>query len=248
MEPPPIGKMDLERARSLLSQARNTLELRQWTLLDGKLAEAERAFERFNKVASASGKVAQVARGAEGVAAAGRASAVEGTGPIRGGGPLLVLLILFWPAPLAGPEHDHAPEWLDARMELEEKLREVSRAAQEVEAELVAARRAPEMEAAKRRPPRKEPDPADNPKPRKDGDRPGDEPPCFQKGSGGSGPSKPGGPKLVTCRYDCGGMDVTLTDVPGTSGEDCQHPAVLRRAAREAARKREEQKKLEEGR
>jgi hypothetical protein len=95
---------DLCQARALLSEARNELEPHQWKLLDSKLAEAERAFERFNRLASAAGKAAEVARGAEGVAEAGRANAPDGVGVARGAGPLLVLLMLLWPASTAGPE------------------------------------------------------------------------------------------------------------------------------------------------
>src|SRR5947209_5748932 len=62
VDPSFIGQEALEQARAILSEARTELEPRQWELLDGKLTEAERAFERFNRVANASGKVAQVAR------------------------------------------------------------------------------------------------------------------------------------------------------------------------------------------
>src|SRR5262249_21625958 len=77
MEPAPdpswIGKADLDQARTLLSRAREDIEPRQWEQLDRKLAAAERAFERFSRAAKASGQAAEVARGAEGVAQAGRA-------------------------------------------------------------------------------------------------------------------------------------------------------------------------------
>ncbi len=78
MEPAPerswIGQADMDNARTLLSRARKDLEPRQWEQLDRKLTEAERAFERFSRVARTSGQTAEVARGAEGLAQAGRAS------------------------------------------------------------------------------------------------------------------------------------------------------------------------------
>jgi hypothetical protein len=75
--PPPgdpsiIGRATIEEARALLSRARNQLEVRQWKLLDTKLTEAERAFERFEAAARTSGRAAHVARGMKGVAEAGR--------------------------------------------------------------------------------------------------------------------------------------------------------------------------------
>lgn len=71
-DPPRIGQAHLDEARALLQQARNELEPQQWALLNGKLTEAERAWERFSTAARASGRAAEIARGAEGVAEAGR--------------------------------------------------------------------------------------------------------------------------------------------------------------------------------
>src|SRR5690242_9152258 len=79
MEPAPerswIGKVELDKARALLSRAREEMEPRQWEQLDRELTAAERAFERFSRAARTSGQVAEVAR-AEGLAQAGRASEV----------------------------------------------------------------------------------------------------------------------------------------------------------------------------
>ncbi len=75
MEPTPgqawIGKADLDKARALLSRAREELEPRQWEQLDRKLTAAEQAFERFSRAARTSGQSAEVARGAQGLAQAG---------------------------------------------------------------------------------------------------------------------------------------------------------------------------------
>ena len=72
MEPTPgqawIGRADLDKARALLSQARKELEPRQWEQLDRELTAAERAFERFSRVARRSGQAAEVERGVEGLA------------------------------------------------------------------------------------------------------------------------------------------------------------------------------------
>jgi hypothetical protein len=136
----PIGKQDLVRAREVVSTIRNELAPHQRELLDRKLVEAERAFERFNRVASASGRTAEIARGPEGSRAAGRGvSTARGVALIRTASYGLALLILLWPAETAGPEHDRSPEWLGPKMELEDKLRELSLAAQQVQAELELA-------------------------------------------------------------------------------------------------------------
>jgi hypothetical protein len=83
-----IGRADLEQARALLSRAHGDLEPRQWEALDGKLTAAERAFERFSTAAKASGQAAEVVRGAEGLAQAGRVRTLVEVLP--GLGPLLV--------------------------------------------------------------------------------------------------------------------------------------------------------------
>jgi hypothetical protein len=203
-----IGKNELVRAREVLSRARNELAPHQSRLLDGKLAEAERAFERFNRVARASGRVAEVARGAEGVRVGelGERRGV-GLGAGRTAGPWLLLLVLLWPAETAGPEDDREPEWLVAKLEFEDKLREVSRAAQQVQEELTAARQGQPVEATRRDRP---------PKPNKVVIRdknwkpaPGEsaQPPCRHRGTGGDGPF--GGETRMAA------MHVRLWKVPG---------------------------------
>jgi hypothetical protein len=231
----PIGKAYLEQARALLGEARNELSPRHSELLDRKLTEAERAFERFNRVASASGKAAEVARGAEGAARAGRASRPGGgVGATSGTGPLLLLLLAVWPAgTIAGPEHDRPPEWLAPQMELEARLRELSEAAEQVRAELEAAQTVP-LEAAKRNRP---------PRPNEVTIRPNWNPesgepelaPCEYKGSGGDGPSQI--PGWIRCTYVCGMYVVKLHDVWGASSEDCKKAVHLIRARKEAENK-----------
>src|SRR5690242_6229012 len=120
MEPAPerswIGKTDLDKARALLSRAREDLEPRQWEQLDRKLTAAERAFEHFSRAARTSGQAAEVARGAEGLAQAGRARTLAEFFPRVG--PLLVGLVLLYPFSTAGSEIDRRPEWVDAQREL----------------------------------------------------------------------------------------------------------------------------------
>jgi hypothetical protein len=135
-----IGRADLEQARALLSRARDDLEPRQWEVLDRKLTAAERAFERFSSAAKTSGQVAEVVRGAEGLAQAGRARTVAGA--LSRVGPLLVGLVLLWPSSTAGPEFDSRPPWVDAQREFEARLRDVSEASRQLMVELEAQPRA----------------------------------------------------------------------------------------------------------
>jgi hypothetical protein len=134
MEPAPerswIGKADLDKARALLAQARKDLEPRQWEQLERKLTAAERAYERFSRAARTSGQAAEVARGAEGLAQAGRAS--EAPLALSRVGPVLVALVLLWPSSTAGPESDSRPPWVDAQRELEARLRDVSESSRQL--------------------------------------------------------------------------------------------------------------------
>lgn len=129
-----IGKADLDQARTLLSRARNDLEPRHWELLDRKLTEAEHAWERFFVAARTSGEGAEVVRGAEGLARTGRVS--QASGVLSRVGPLLVALVLLWPASTAEPEYDSRPPWADAQVEFEARLRDVSEASRQLMAQL----------------------------------------------------------------------------------------------------------------
>ncbi|WP_309890293.1 hypothetical protein [Archangium sp.] len=139
MEPTPerswIAKADLDKARALLSRARQDIEPRQWEQLDRKLTAAERAFERFSRAAKASGQAAEVVRGAEGVAQAGRARTLVEVLPRVG--PLLAVLVLLYPSSTAGSEIDRRPEWVDAQGEYEARLREVAEESRRLMEQLV---------------------------------------------------------------------------------------------------------------
>lgn len=135
-----IGKAELDQARALLARARNDLEPRQWEALEGKLAAAERAFERFSRAAQTSGQATEVMRGAEGIARAGRARTLTEVLPRVG--PLLAVLVLLYPSSTAPAELDRRPEWVDTRREYEACLREVSKASWQLMEELEAQPRA----------------------------------------------------------------------------------------------------------
>jgi len=236
VDPSRIGRADLEQAARLLSEARNELKPGQWKLLHDNLTQAQQAFERFNRVASASGKTAEVARGAEAGRAIRPSEGIEGASRA---GPLLALLILLYPSSTAAPKDDHAPEWLGPQQEFEARLRELSQASQQVRSELEAERSARGFEAAKRKrgapaPPRVlisdegwKPAPGQPP-----------DPPCFHKGTEGNGPYRPmnAPPDWMTCIYQCGKYEVWLFDVMGKSEFECQKPVLLERAAKEARR------------
>ncbi|QRK10578.1 hypothetical protein JQX13_11080 [Archangium violaceum] len=92
--------------------------------MNRKLTAAERAFERFSRAAKASGQAAEVVRGAEGVAQAGRARTLAEFLPRVG--PLLAGLVLLYPSSTAGPDIDRRPEWVDAQREYEARLLDVA--------------------------------------------------------------------------------------------------------------------------
>jgi uncharacterized protein DUF6310 len=158
MEPAPqrsrIGKADLDKARALLSRAREDLEPRQWEQLDRELTAAERAFERFSRAARTSGQAADVAKGVEGLAHAGRAS--EAPLALSRVAPVLVALVLLWPSRTAGPESDSRPPWVDAQREFEARLRDVSESSRQLMVELEAQPR-PAKAAAREPSPQKQP-------------------------------------------------------------------------------------------
>ncbi|WP_157758842.1 DUF2381 family protein [Cystobacter fuscus] len=115
--------------------------------MDRELTAAKRAFERFSRAARTSGQAAEVARGAEGLAQAGRAS--EAPLALSRVGPVLVALALLWPSNTAGPESDSRPPWVDAQREFEARLRDVSEASRQLMAELEAQPRAAKAPARK---------------------------------------------------------------------------------------------------
>jgi hypothetical protein len=158
MEPAPqrsrIGKADLDKARALLSRGREELEPRQWEKLDRELTAAERAFERFSRAVRTSGQAAEVARGVEGFAQAGRAR--EAPLALSRVAPVLMALVLLWPSSSAGPESDSRPPWVDAQLEFEARLRDVSESSRQLMAELEAQPR-PAKAAAREPSPQKQP-------------------------------------------------------------------------------------------
>jgi hypothetical protein len=108
--------------------------------LDRELTAAERAFERFSTAARASGQPAEVVRGTEGMVRAGRTRTfAEEHSRV---GPLLVGLVLLWPSSTASAELDRRPEWLDAQLEFEARLRDVSEASRQLLVEMEAQPRA----------------------------------------------------------------------------------------------------------
>lgn len=135
------------------------------------------------------------------------------------------------------------PPWLNAQLEFEAKLREVSEASQQVKAEIEDSRRPggkrPGREAATTRPPKEESKDAPEPQAGGQGQPPGSESPCFHKETRGSGAFRNANapPARMKCTYQCGDIQVSIY-VWGNSGIECQKPSSFELAAREAARKR----------
>src|SRR5690348_5461622 len=71
-----ISWADIERAKTLLAQARGELQPQQFEVLEQELVQAESAFQRFSTLAKARGQTAEVARGAEALVGAQRASQI----------------------------------------------------------------------------------------------------------------------------------------------------------------------------
>ena len=231
LEPSRISQVDLERARTLLNEARNELEPGQWKLLENRLAEAERAWAHFNAVAQEGGSVAEVARGTEGFAEAGRVSETEGFRANPRLGPLLFLLLLLWPSETADAAHDHSPPWYVAEREFKERLRELAQAAQEVSSGIEAARKRTAKHVSAK---------AQTSQPATQGDGgqpPGDDAPCVHIGTSKEGAFRGGVGGPIICRYACGKTQVDIKTW-GNSDEACKRPINFERAARDAAIKR----------
>jgi hypothetical protein len=165
------------------------------------------------------------------------------------------MLALLWPRSTATSEYSELPPWLEAQLEFEATLRDVSTAAQQVRSELEAAHggaaEPPEIEAARRRSQQGAPTPANGPKQPAGGDQPPADPPCFHKGTTGSGAfrGEKAPPGEMTCWYQCGDLEIQLL-VSGNSGTECEKPINFERAAKKAAQQRKEEalKKHREGR
>ncbi|HYO55597.1 hypothetical protein [Archangium sp.] len=102
--------------------------------MNRKLTAAEQAFERFSRAAKASGQAAEVSRGAERFARAGRARTLAKALPRVG--PLLAVLTLLYPSSTASAEIDRRPEWVDAQREYKARLRDVAEESRRLVAEL----------------------------------------------------------------------------------------------------------------
>jgi hypothetical protein len=155
--PSQIGKVDLDQARALLVRARTELRPEQWELLDRTLAEAERAWERFDALARPRGKAAEVLRAAgllpaAGVVGARALTAAEAAAGAASVGALFAVLGALWPATVADGT---LPAWHGAQVEFATKLQAVVEAAQQVKTQFETARRPPGPPAPPRPPPRR---------------------------------------------------------------------------------------------
>lgn len=132
---PQVGPAELARARTLLELSRAELTVEQFTLLSGRLAEAERAYAALTSVARASGQAA-VALAEGGSAVGAEATATGGRALLSGVGELLPLLLLLWPATAHAPGvQQETPDVRAARSKVEQRLKELAEAARQVESE-----------------------------------------------------------------------------------------------------------------
>jgi hypothetical protein len=137
--PPTIGQAEIERAKTLLVEAKGELQPQQYQMLEQDLAEAETAFQRYSSLAKASGESAEVVRGAEALVAAQRASQwTEGLTTVSRAGPLLVALAIVWPASTATQSQERPPKFV-ARIDLEASLQKLATHAQQVAEQMKVA-------------------------------------------------------------------------------------------------------------
>lgn len=229
LAPSQIQSADLVQARALLSKARAELTRDQWELLDGKLTEAESAWARYNALVREGGEVARVARGAEGVAEASRLSRTLLSLPRAG--PLIVLLVAVWPSEIA--EERWPPPGFEEKRQLQAKLKALALAAQDVGVTLEASQKTnqpPELDAAKKQPPKEKPKPTPKKGPKEappkvpdlmpdvSGYPPGKRP-CKLLGTEGKALGLPPGISgPFKCTYNCGGKE-EIRHGWGTSAE-----------------------------
>jgi len=135
-----IVKADLERARALLTRARQVLQPPQWELLDRKLRAAEGSWARYETLARASGKPAGVPRSPAPVLGLVGARTASAAAEVSSLNPLLLALGTLWPAELGNGE---LTPRLNAELNLEASLRELVAAGRVVETQLESSKRPP---------------------------------------------------------------------------------------------------------
>lgn len=233
---PPIGLSEIQAARTLLSQAQAELEPRQYEVLEKGLVEAEAVFQRYVALAKVSGEVAEVARGAEAVAATKRASQIaDGLGTVSRVGPLLVALAVVWPNDSIATQSQEFPPKQVAERDLQAALIRVATDSRRVGEEIDAARRSQEGRRAAEK--------AGAAAQKAGSGQPPGDPPCFHFKTEGEAqwrpPGAPHGP--IKCIYLCGKKQIVI-EVWGTSNAVCIEPSQLERAEKEAERQRKERR------
>jgi len=115
-----VDRGQLAHVRALLRSSRPELTQEQFALLSGKLTRTEQAYAELLALTEAG---------------AGTTTVAETAGAILGGAAeLLPLLIAFWPATAHAPGNkEEKPQVRAAREKLDEKLKELSQAAREVD-------------------------------------------------------------------------------------------------------------------
>src|SRR4051812_44858928 len=133
---PQLGPAELARAKTLLDLSRAELSAEQYALLSGKVAEAETAYVDLTAAAEGAEAAAAVTEGAAAAASTGSRVVLGGAAEVLG------LLLMALPSTAHAPtykEKVEPPKVHAARVKLEEKLKELTQAAQKVDAERRAA-------------------------------------------------------------------------------------------------------------
>ncbi|HEX5745767.1 MAG TPA: AHH domain-containing protein [Archangium sp.] len=139
----------LDHAKAALTATRGQLTPEQWALLSGKLAGAEKALADYNQFVANTGRTmvtakASTAASSEVLAAEGEATAARSTVSVLGRvGVIFLSLVTI--------QSDEDPTLYESRQKrvLEEQLREIGRAAEQVKSEIEQASKSPAPKPAR---------------------------------------------------------------------------------------------------
>ena len=133
---PQPGMSELARAKSMLDLYRAQLSAEQYALLSSRLAQTEQAYVELTALTEAGGEAAVVAAESGAVA---EAATTGGRALLGGVAEMLPVLLFVWPSTAHAPGMKEKPEVRAARLKLEQRVKDLTQAVRQVEAERGAA-------------------------------------------------------------------------------------------------------------